>query len=974
MNALGSSSTWAAATALCLVPAPALAQNAAKVKAEIAFARGLASEWSFVDLAEEVIEEVETEGVTGKMGEQLALVRCEVYAIGARNEREHGKREALFERALTSYLQFIERNPYSELRGSAEAALVDTSALYARALEAALEEAVGEDVDRLKLRQSEVLQAAVEKTGDLIAELEAIAKDERTEAQTRELHALMLNRGNMLADIAQTQEDGTYYYGSAIEAFEQLAFDAGEDSPAGLRAFMGLGKVYAYQKDWAEAAGFYQYVVQSAWPTDPKEWADLKKNGVSESEKQMRFKFLQLATSGLLEALTNLGDAANAALFGLHFYNAERAEGIPLSGYGYLAMLDVARAVLEAGGFVGGSLATGHAEWYETEEAMKGQGHSKRNQIDSLNFALKVAQRVNDENRGRTLQIRAQKLIAEIITRPGTTPAPDVLFEAAQGEYYDKNYKLALDGFRRVLRAIEGQDQASRIEYGAKVMNNIGNTFRRMDRRLESAMAFREGCTAWRGDIEYDELNAQGYYKMITRVADDAVLERETFDTMVTEAEQIVLDVGTKSADQIEFNNGLKAIRKPDQDWARGIEHFARVPKGSVLWELAQVKIGTCEWRLGNIDGALEIFNEYLEGFLKSTDAAGVTSPTALGKRREASATAEFYRGMIHFNRAVPDGDEAEYQRVIDYLDGFETRYPEQPLLAPWAMQMVVKSQLGLGDRPAARATFTRMVELYPNERRTGATSLRFYNVLKTARGDSDDPALLREMAELLELSNSTASSPSYGNLRNESSHWMELEEWARAQGVLERIIVSFGESADERDGVRKYVIPDLGQALVKQKKLVEARAVLGPLIQDDTIRPGKTVILNWARSVTGWIEGPRDQITIVPGAGDDEAEFELVAKKVAAIAQGGQKWTSCEWYEQKFMVVYTYYVWSNINSRKRESARSQLAGIEDQAPQFDYVQVWCESEETPQALRDALGGQVLRQRFLWLKNKLAQE
>ena len=94
----------------------------------------------------------------------------------------------------------------------------------------------------------------------------------------------MLNRGNMLADIAQTQEDGTYYYGSATEAFEKLAFDAGEETPAGLRAFMGLGKVYGYQKNYAEAAAFYESVVESAWPTDPKVWADIKKAGISEAE------------------------------------------------------------------------------------------------------------------------------------------------------------------------------------------------------------------------------------------------------------------------------------------------------------------------------------------------------------------------------------------------------------------------------------------------------------------------------------------------------------------------------------------------------------------------------------------------------------------------------------------------------------------------------------------------------------------
>ena len=60
-----------------LVAAPAaLAQNDAKVQAEIEFARGLASEWAFVDLAETVLDGAERESSGGKTGELLGVVRA----------------------------------------------------------------------------------------------------------------------------------------------------------------------------------------------------------------------------------------------------------------------------------------------------------------------------------------------------------------------------------------------------------------------------------------------------------------------------------------------------------------------------------------------------------------------------------------------------------------------------------------------------------------------------------------------------------------------------------------------------------------------------------------------------------------------------------------------------------------------------------------------------------------------------------
>lgn len=969
------SGLWAALVALAPLSAPAVAQTSdAEVRAEIEFARGLAAEWSFVDLAEEVLRTTEESGPSDRMAEQLDLVRCDVYASGARNERDDGRRHELFDSALEAYTSFIETHPTSLHVPSAEAAFVDTSAAYAGSLERAIEGAAGEEVQRLKARQTEVLTEAVRKTQDLITALKSLPEDERTEAETLELYNLMLNRGTMLADIGRTEEDGTYYFAEAIKALESLVFEAGEGTPKALQAFVAIGRTYGYEEKYQEASDYYQAVIEQAIPIDPDpEFFDWSK--IPDREQEIRFRFLELATGGLMDALVNLGRTEEACRYGLHFYNTQKREGFNLTPFGYLSLLRVAAALLESDGYVGGDLTSGPARWFATEEEMKSAFSSRRQQATATEVALRIAQSVDDDNRGSVLQLDAQKVISDIIGRPGVTVSPEVLFEAAQGAYYEGAYFDALEGFRRVLRAIENEDQATRISYGAKVMNFVGNCYRKLERPLESALAFREGCTRWVGDVEYDAKNAQGFYRMIGSVARSATKDKELLAQLVSESERIVADVGEASRDEVLFNLGQKAYANGEYD--KAVENYQQVAPGSPYSERARVEIGRCMLRTGDEDGALRVFDEYLDTYLKSADSA-TNDPVALAKRQEAKASAEFYRGFVLHARALKSKDEAALRRVVELLKDFYKEYPEQTKLAPWTMRMTVEADLALGDRDAARGMLTEMIARFPDDRNTASASITLYKELETALAKATDPdrkhEILREMAEHLERSN-TGGTPSFANLRTESQHWMELREWAKAEGVLERVVALFEADEQYASSIEKFVKPDLGTALLEQQKTVEARAVLTPLVTDEGARPSKQTVLEWARAVIGWLEGGATDIEVVPGAGETPEEFQAVVDKVSSIADAGEKWTSCEWYQQKFMVAYAYYVWGQQDSRKLESAKTQVEQIAASASAdgetFKYVADYCDSEDAPAALRASLGGGVLKGRFAWLRSKL---
>jgi hypothetical protein len=243
---------WAAPVS---APAPVQGASDAEIRRDIEFARGLAADWSFVDLSEAVLRRIEQGGVSSRMSTELALVKCEVFAVGARNARSAEDRNRLYEEALTAYKAFLRDHSQTDKRAAAEAGFVAVSADFAQSLARSLEETVGEQAETLRKRQVEVLGEAVSKTGDLIANLKALKdKDELSEAQKRELYELMLNRGRMLLELAKAQEDGGFNYEQSHQTLEDLVFTAGEGTPYALRAFIGLGDVYAAQ-DQLETGG-----------------------------------------------------------------------------------------------------------------------------------------------------------------------------------------------------------------------------------------------------------------------------------------------------------------------------------------------------------------------------------------------------------------------------------------------------------------------------------------------------------------------------------------------------------------------------------------------------------------------------------------------------------------------------------------------------------------------------------------------
>jgi hypothetical protein len=963
------SSRLAAACLFCalalLGAAPAHAQMSdAEVADEIDFARGLASEWGFVDLAERVIERVERQGVSTRMKEELGLLKCDIYAIGALRNPDPASRDELLKQSLDSYEDFIDKNKFSQKKDAAEMAFVSTSYLYARSLAQGLEEAVGEQAEDLSKELTDSLTKAIGLSADLIRSLEV--SPDLSDSERRDLYDLLYNRGAMLLLLAQNQEEGTFNFQQAHDSLEKLADVAGEGSPHGLRAFIGIGDVYSAQGEWESAADFYGFVTELAIPSSADDWSEASE-GMSPDEKQKRFLFVQLGTAGLVTALANGGKDEEACAQGLRFHNIMNSEGLELvAPYGDLSLLALAQVLVDTGGHVGGNLSNGTVQWYETRAEMQAAHSRTRDQRSALDLALQLAQQVNDSNKGNVLQVRAQKLIAEIITRPGVDVDPSVLAEAAQGKYSDKDYYGAIESYKRVLAALEHQDQMVRADNGAKALHYLGLSLKRLDRNLEAAMVFEEAYDNWRGDPEYDEFNAKGFYDSIRQVRQtikgDAIVDR-----LFSKSETAVKETSTGSqAGDIAYREAERVYSDREYESARDL--FAKVPDNAQSYEKAIAYQGVCAYQVNDYPAAIGLFKDYLEKFVKDPINA-TTDQRRLARRLEARSIATFYWGLAQFQIATEKEDQAQpaapsdWQAVIDVLSGFEDEFTSQDQLSPAAMYRVLIAHQKLEQEQEVDRVYEKMIKRFGESTWTGRASIDIYQILRDERekiltSDLEKAEkLLRQMARFMQVGNMTSPNPVFSNLRLESRHWMELEEWATAQAVLEGIITRFRNSsnAKEAEDVRTYVIPDLGRAYYEQRKVTEATEILRPIMDDTTQSPSRETAHIYARCLAGWVEveeaGGRLQIVRIPGTGTQDSDFEQATKLSEQLASGQETWTD-DWLVFKFDGLYATLQWGQVDGKKLESVKRLLSAF---------------TQEYGGARFPDLKNKALREKFAWL-------
>ncbi len=943
----------------------------AQIEADLDFAKGLAGQWGFVDIAESVLESLEGTNLSRRQQDQASVVRAQLYSESGRLERDPAKRRELYDRAIEEYRAFLDGRSDSDFTEDAQSGLVSAAFTYAQYLNQDLEEAVGEEAQTLREKQTNVLNDTVSLTGEAVESLKEIKEDERTAKQTSQLFGLLLQRGKMLAMIAKNSEDGEYYYDLAQDTLAELSAIAGDGTPGAFFAFDAMGEIFEDQGAWEDAAGFYDSVLESCVPFSMDEWKALKEEfELGQAAVELRFTFVQISVDGAIRAYRAFGLDDEAIARAMYFFNLWKMEGISLSQAGQEALLVAARALLDSNGFVGGDATEGNAQWFATEQEMKDAVRSRRDQTDTTTLAIELATEINDSSAFGYLRTRAQKLLAEIAETPGIEVSPELQMQAVLGEYRSDNLDAAIDKAHRLAgQLLSSDNKEDRVALMPQLYNTLGNIYRKQDRNLEAAMAFREGAKEYAGtDPEVDSRSARAFNSLIARMVPPGD-SSNPLAPLVRESEQLVQALDDSSAGGILYNAGMKLMRQDEFDLA--IKKFQQVPIEDNYGEVALTQIGVAYTKLRQADDAIQAFERYLTEIV--TDPQYDTeSQVRQNLRKEALAIAEFYAALNHSLKK-------EHSKAIPYLEGYETRHDTQEALQRSAISLLMRSFLELGDTQKARAALERLEGFAPDHPVTSRAAASFYLQLKEmydkAQDEGEKQRLLTEMAERLELANRTSAD--YGTLWNEGDHWLELGNETKALVALRRLYANFkdSEDAETAEKVTKFVIPRLAELLVNAKEVVEASEMLTPLIRAEIASEGaekvnRNTTLLWIKTLTGWLEGGANGSAIVqvPGTSGDSELFEHATTKLESYLRTPRNF-SCAWFDLKFMENYTYYMWGDVDSSKGDSVGERLADILAQMNGWEDIDQQCEKSDDEE-LKARTTDKVLSGHFRWLAGR----
>ena len=74
-----------------------------------------------------------------------------------------------------------------------------------------------------------------------------------------------------------------------------------------------------------------------------------------------------------------------------------------------------------------------------------------------------------------------------------------------------------------------------------------------------------------------------------------------------------------------------------------------------------------------------------------------------------------------------------------------------------------------------------------------------------------------------------------------------------------------FGADPQYAAEITQFRLPDLAHALLLQRKVADAKAILTPLVMNEEQNPTFQMLMDWSMSVTGWLEG---WVLLAPGGG----------------------------------------------------------------------------------------------------------
>ncbi len=632
---------------LLLAASPAPAQKKA-IKREIEFAKGLASEFGFVGLGNQVLEDLmKRKDLSPEDIDRINLEKCDLLIQAARAMPQVEKKVQYYEEATSKIEDVLARFKGKDIANQARMLYAKAALNYGRVIAALIEEATDpQKKEELRLKADKIYRGAIKACNDAKS---ALAEAKRTDPQARNAYYLAwMHLGELQkawATVATNETQRKTRLEMAKDTLENFIYEVGDDTPAGSHCLILYAQCSEMEGNVEDALSDFAGTKDTIWDTLTN-----KDNPPDPNVVPVLVTVMEEAYYNQIRLLNKLQKTDEAIQAGEEMIAriSQLRDIKPSKPNGLLARLEYAKALVASG-------------------------------VPALSQkALKVCKDVADMAGTSYIRTEAQKLINDIIQNRTSQAAldPDLLYQAAEGSFRSGKPFEALANAKKTLRNLKTPDQKKK--FGLKTYKLLGRILTDLGRHSDAAFAYGAGCRLF-GNLDTGA-------KYLNMVADMALRcqqvarffrgrlpkdSKAMVQPLMDYADGIVTHYAPGMGDLINLNAAKDLLSKKKFDQA--LAKLALIKQTSDYYEDALVTKAKIYMEKKDYASAKRILQDYLEKYIPAhQNLQGRAAQT----RSNMEPMAWYYLGLMAYKEAMgeapPPGNKPDPSKWKDVLRIFE--------------------------------------------------------------------------------------------------------------------------------------------------------------------------------------------------------------------------------------------------------------------------------------------------------------
>ncbi len=638
---------------LLLAGAPARTQKKA-IAREIEFAKGLASEFGFVGLGNQVLEDLlKRKDLSPEDIDRINLEKCDLLIQAARAMPKVEKKIQYYEEATAKIEDVLSRFKGKDIANQARMLYAKAALNYGQVISALIEEATDpQKKEELRLKADKIYRGAIKACNDAKSALE---EARRTDPQAKNSYYLAwMHLGELQkawATVAQNETQRKTRLEMAKDTLENFIYEVGDDTPAGAHCLILYAQCSEMEGNVEDALSDFAGTKDSIWDT-----LTSKDNPPDPNIVPILVTVMEEAYYNQIRLLNKLQKTDEAIKAGEEMIArmSQLKDVKPSKPYGLLARLEYAKALVASG-----------------VPAL-------------LQKSLKVCKEVADLAGTSYIRTEAQKLINHILTIQQGQVAldPDLLYQAAEGSFRSGNPFKALANVKKTLRNLKTAEQ--KTKYGLKTYKLLGRILTDLGRLADASYAYGTGCELF-GRLD----SGANYQNLVKDVAVRCQQVASVFKARLPAASksmaQPLMDYSARiiqiyfpgAGDYINLTAAKDLLSKKEYD--RALAKLALIKQTSDYYEEALVTKAKVYMEKKDYATAKRILKDYLEKYIPAHQNL---QGKAASIRTNMEPMAWYYLGLMAYKEAMGEApppankpDPSKWKEVLRIFERMPKAY-----------------------------------------------------------------------------------------------------------------------------------------------------------------------------------------------------------------------------------------------------------------------------------------------------------